>query len=58
MMSKVKHQVSEIECHENEDDMICRHKTLQTPDDDKIVLARTMFQSIMAKALEDQSLSG
>ncbi len=56
MMSKVKHRVSEIyhHPHENEDDIRRRHETLETPDDDKIVMTSTKFQSIMAKALEDQ----
>ncbi len=33
-----------------------RHKTPKTPDDDKIVMTRTKFQSIMAKTLEDQRI--
>ncbi len=58
MMSKVKHQVSEIHHHphENENDMRRRHKTPKISDDDKIVMTRAKFQSIMAKPLEEQKV--
>ncbi len=58
MMSKVKHRVSEIyhHPHENEEDMRQRHEIPETPDDDKIVMTRTKFQNIMAKALDDQRI--
>ncbi len=56
IMSKVKRRVSEIYHHpnESEDNMRRRHETPETPDNDKIVMTKTKFQSIMAKALEDQ----
>ncbi len=58
MMSKVKHRMSEIyhHPHENEEDMRLRHETPEAPDNDKFVMTRTKFQSIMAKALEDQGI--
>ncbi len=33
-----------------------RHVTPETPDDDKIVMTRAKFESIMAKALEDHKV--
>ncbi len=53
MMSKVKHRVSDIlpPPHENEEEARKRYDEPETPDDEKISMTRTMFKSMMAKAL-------
>ncbi len=58
MMSNVKHQVSDIllQPHENEEEARRRYDEPETPSDEKISMTRTMFKSIMAKALEEQKV--
>ncbi len=58
MMSKVKHRVSDIlpQHHENEEEARQWYKTPETPDDEKISMTKSMFMSIMTKALEEQKI--
>ncbi len=58
MMSKLKHGVSEIfhQPHENEEEVRQRHKTPEYPYDENISMTRSMFKSIMTKALEEKKL--
>ncbi len=56
MMSKVSCCVSEIlpQPHEDEEKGIQGSETPETPEEDKVLMTRSMFKNIMAKALEDQ----
>ncbi len=58
MMLKVKHRVSDIlpQSHENDEEARWRYDEPETPDDEKISITKTMFKSIMAKALEEQKV--
>ncbi len=58
MMLKVKHWVSDIlpQPHENEEKARRRYDEPESLDDEKISMTRTMFKSIMAKALEEQKV--
>ncbi len=55
-MSKVSRCLSEIlpQPHDDEEEVIQRSETPETPDEDKVLMTRFMFKNIMAKALEDQ----
>ncbi len=50
--------MSEIfpQAHENEKEARRQHETPEHPDDENISMTRSMFKSIIAKALEDQKL--
>ncbi len=56
VMSTVCHHMSDIlpHPHENEEEIGGGQETHETPDEDKVFMARVKFMSLIAKALEDQ----
>ncbi len=56
MTSKVSCHVSEIlpQLHEDEEEVIPGSKTPETPEEEKLLMMRSMFKNIMAQALNYQ----